>query len=75
MCVDTQTLSADFAGRLYDADLLRDLPSDVDPCGERGEFHTFVSHGPGFEEPVGYRVGEVVLREERFAYCALISEG
>ena len=72
VCVDTNVLSADFAGRPYDADLLRDLPNEIDPCGERGEFHTFVSDGPGFEEPVDYRVGEVVLREERFAYCDLI---
>jgi diphthamide synthase (EF-2-diphthine--ammonia ligase) len=74
VCVDTNVLSAGFAGRPYDADLLRDLPSEIDPCGERGKFHTFVSDGPGFKQPVEYRVGEVVLREERFAYCDLIPE-
>jgi diphthamide synthase (EF-2-diphthine--ammonia ligase) len=44
----------------------------VDPCGERGEFHTFVSAGPGFSSPIEYEVGEVVLRDDRFAYCDLI---
>jgi uncharacterized protein (TIGR00290 family) len=72
VCVDTQQLSASFAGRTYDAALLADLPAGVDVCGERGEFHTFVSDGPGFREPVGYETGEVVLRDERFAYCDLL---
>jgi uncharacterized protein (TIGR00290 family) len=72
VCVDTMTLSAAFAGRPYDAALLADLPGGVDPCGERGEFHTFVSHGPEFNEAVEYEVGEIVTREERFAYCDLI---
>lgn len=43
----------------------------MDPCGERGEFHTFVSAGPGFWSAVAYTVGDVVLRDERFAYCDL----
>jgi diphthamide synthase (EF-2-diphthine--ammonia ligase) len=51
--------------------LLRDLPSSVDPCGERGEFHTFVTAGPGFSQPLSYTIGEVVLRDGRFAYCDL----
>jgi uncharacterized protein (TIGR00290 family) len=72
VCVDTTTLPADFAGRAYDAALLDDLPTTVDPCGERGEFHTFVSYGPGFRERVEYEVGEVVMREGRFAYCDLV---
>jgi uncharacterized protein (TIGR00290 family) len=72
VCVDTQQLAASFAGRAYDAALLADLPAGVDPCGERGEFHTFVSDGPGFREPVRYETGEVVLRDERFAYCDLL---
>jgi len=54
------------------AALLADLPAGVDPCGERGEFHTFVSDGPGFREPVRYVTGEVVLRDERFDYCDLL---
>jgi uncharacterized protein (TIGR00290 family) len=72
VCVDTTMLAATFAGRQYDARLLGDLAEDVDPCGERGEFHTFVSYGPGFGERVEYEVGEVVMREGRFAYCDLV---
>jgi uncharacterized protein (TIGR00290 family) len=72
VCVDTTTLPATFAGRAYDAALLGDLPTSVDPCGERGEFHTFVSYGPGFGKRVEYGVGEVVMREGRFAYCDLV---
>lgn len=74
VCVDTHALSARFAGRLYDGSLLADLPDSVDPCGERGEFHTFVSGGPGFRTPVPYEVGEVVIRDGRFAYCDLLPE-
>ena len=44
----------------------------ADPCGERGEFHTFVSSGPGFSQKVDYTTGERVLREQRFMYCDLI---
>ncbi len=72
VCVDTLTLSASFSGRAFDAALLADLPPDVDPCGEGGEFHTFTSYGPGFAVPVEYEVGEVVMREGRFAYCDLV---
>jgi uncharacterized protein (TIGR00290 family) len=72
VCVDTTQLDASFAGRLFDGDLLLDLPATVDPCGERGEFHTFVADGPGFSHRVDHAVGEVVLRDERFAYCDLI---
>ena len=74
VCVDTRALSADYAGRAYDAALLRDLPAGVDPCGENGEFHTFVTAGPLFEHPVRCARGEVVLRDERFAYCDLVAE-
>jgi uncharacterized protein (TIGR00290 family) len=71
-CVDTRVLGAAFAGREYDARLLAELPGGVDPCGENGEFHTFVYNGPLFREPVAWRRGEVVLREERFCYCDLV---
>ncbi|HKW12654.1 MAG TPA: hypothetical protein VJO33_19860 [Gemmatimonadaceae bacterium] len=71
VCVDTTQLSPGFVGRVFDRQLLADLPSTVDPCGERGEFHTFVSSGPGFASPVQYSIGEVVRREERFVYCDL----
>jgi uncharacterized protein (TIGR00290 family) len=72
VCVDTTQLDRSFAGRAFDARLLADLPASVDPCGERGEFHTFVSDGPGFSAPVEYRVGETVLRDERFMYCDIL---
>jgi len=70
--VDTTQLDASFAGHPFDDALLDELPPTVDPCGERGEFHTFVSDGPGFEAPVEHEVGEIVLRDDRFAYCDLI---
>jgi uncharacterized protein (TIGR00290 family) len=69
VCVDTTQLDAGFAGRLFDEQLLADLPPTADPCGERGEFHTFVSNGPQFNAPIPYRVGETVLRDERFMFC------
>ena len=72
VCVDTTQLDARFTGRAYDAALLDDLPRTVDPCGENGEFHTFVTAGPGFDTAVAYDVGEVVLRGGRFAYCDLV---
>ena len=72
VCVDTTQLDARFAGRAYDAALLDDLPRTVDPCGENGEFHTFVTCGPGFGAPVACDVGDVVLRGGRFAYCDLV---
>jgi uncharacterized protein (TIGR00290 family) len=72
VCVDTTQLEAAFAGRAFDAALLDEMPPSVDPCGERGEFHTFVSAGPGFAEQVEYEVGEIVLRDGRFACCDLV---
>jgi uncharacterized protein (TIGR00290 family) len=74
VCVDTKQLDAGFVGRAFDRALLDDLPASVDPCGERGEFHTFVSAGPGFAAPVEYDVGEIVLRDERFAFCDLVEQ-
>jgi uncharacterized protein (TIGR00290 family) len=71
VCVDTQQLSAAFAGRQFDRTLLADFPSTVDPCGERGEFHTFVSAGPIFAKPISVALGEVVVRDNRFAFCDL----
>ena len=72
VCVDTTQLDAGFAGRAYDATLLADLPASADPCGEKGEFHTFVTFGPGFHAPVACETGEVVMRGGRFAYCDLV---
>jgi uncharacterized protein (TIGR00290 family) len=62
-CVDPQRLDASFAGREFDEALLRDLPPGVDPCGEHGEFHTFVHAGPMFAAPIAICRGEVVARD------------
>jgi uncharacterized protein (TIGR00290 family) len=71
-CVDTQQLDARFAGRTYDEALLADLPPTVDPCGENGEFHTFVFDGPLFKHSVAFDTGETVLRDDRFLFCDLV---
>ena len=63
VCVDPRKLPAEFAGREFDATLLRDLPPGVDPCGENGEFHTVVYAGPMFREPIPIESGEVVERD------------
>ncbi|MCJ8164652.1 diphthine--ammonia ligase [Pontibacter sp. E15-1] len=62
VCVNERVLDASFAGRPFDADFLHDLPANVDPAGENGEFHTFVFDGPIFREPVRYTLGESVRR-------------
>ena len=72
VCVDTTQLDARFVGRAYDHALLDELPPAVDPCGERGEFHTFVFNGPGFRTPISVTNGEVTLGDGRFAYCDLV---
>jgi uncharacterized protein (TIGR00290 family) len=58
-CVDSRQLDASFSGREFDAALLADLPPAVDPCGENGEFHTFVFDGPMFRAPIGVETGEI----------------
>jgi diphthamide synthase (EF-2-diphthine--ammonia ligase) len=63
-----------FVGRSYDLDLLRDLPPEVDPCGEYGEFHSFVYDGPIFSRPVSVEVGEIVIRDGRY-YADLLPTG
>lgn len=67
-CVDTEQLAAAFSGRAFDTALLDALPAGVDPCGERGEFHTLSHAGPLFRAPLVLRRGESVLREGRFQY-------
>jgi uncharacterized protein (TIGR00290 family) len=62
-CVDTRVLTAAFAGREFDEDLLQELPSGIDPCGEKGEFHTCVYAGPMFRAAVPLTTGETVVRE------------
>jgi uncharacterized protein (TIGR00290 family) len=71
-CVDTQALSGQFVGRVVDGQFLSELPPGIDPCGENGEYHSFVYDGPVFKEPVSFTTGEIVLRENRFCYCDLI---
>jgi diphthamide synthase (EF-2-diphthine--ammonia ligase) len=71
VCVDPRALDASFAGRRYDARLLEELPRGVDPCGENGEFHTFVSAGPVFAEPIACETGEIVERDG-FVFCDLV---
>lgn len=73
-CVDTTQLGAEFAGRRFDQRLMTDLPASVDPCGERGEFHTCVVAGPEFGTALRVRHGEHVRRDERFEYCDLLLE-
>lgn len=63
VCIDSRQLDPAFAGRDFDADLLRDLPSAVDPCGERGEFHTCVYGGPMFSSRIELEAGEIVNRD------------
>ena len=65
-CVDGEKLPASFAGRAIDAAFVRDLPEGVDPCGENGEYHSFVYAGPIFRRPLDVRVGETVSREGRY---------
>ncbi len=73
VCVDSTLLDGEFAGREFDYDLLSALPPGIDPCGENGEFHTFVYDGPIFRESVEFVKGETVLRDGRFYYCDLVS--
>jgi uncharacterized protein (TIGR00290 family) len=73
VCVDPRALDASFAGRDYDERLLADLPTGVDPCGENGEFHTFVTAGPVLRAPVACRRGEVVERDG-FVFADLLED-
>jgi uncharacterized protein (TIGR00290 family) len=69
-CIDMRVLPRSFAGRVYDAQLLHDLPEGVDPCGERGEFHTCVVGGPMFDRRIDVLAGEIVQRDA-FVFCDL----
>jgi uncharacterized protein (TIGR00290 family) len=71
-CVDTQAIDASFAGREIDQALLRDLPESADPCGENGEYHSFVYAGPIFKRPIPCHAGETVLRTALFNYCDIL---
>jgi uncharacterized protein (TIGR00290 family) len=71
VCLDPSMLDRGFAGRRFDGRLLDDLPVEVDPCGENGEFHTFVVAGPVFSSPLVVERGEVVDRDG-FVFCDLL---
>ncbi|HJV23995.1 MAG TPA: hypothetical protein VJ570_14935 [Holophagaceae bacterium] len=70
-CVDPRVLDPRFVGRAFDSDLLADLPPEVDPCGERGEFHSFCHAGPMFAHAIPIAVGEVVTRDG-FTFADLV---
>ncbi len=71
VCVDSKVLGPSFAGKLIDHDFLNQLPDSIDPCGENGEFHSFVFDGPIFSKEIRFSVGEVVLRDS-FYFCDLL---
>jgi uncharacterized protein (TIGR00290 family) len=71
VCIDPRVLDASFAGRELDGSFFADLPPRVDPCGENGEFHTFVFDGPVFQSLVACRTGEKVMRDG-FCFCDLL---
>jgi len=71
-CVDSKFLDKSFAGRAFDKQFLSELPCGVDPCGENGEFHSFVYDGPTFSRGITFEKGQVVLRDSRFYYCDLV---
>ena len=72
VCVDSNALTKDYIGRIVDEKFLEELPSNVDPAGENGEYHTFVFDGPIFKRKVNFEKGETVFRENRFYYLDLI---
>ena len=72
VCVDPRVLDRSFAGRAFDDAFLADLPKGVDPCGENGEFHTFVWDAPMYREAISCRTGEVVTRDG-FVYCDVVA--
>jgi uncharacterized protein (TIGR00290 family) len=73
VCVDPAKLDPRFAGRIIDQRFLDELPEGVDPCGENGEFHTFVFDGPLFAAPVRFSLGEIVCRDS-FWFCDLLPQ-
>jgi uncharacterized protein (TIGR00290 family) len=73
VCVDPNVLDPSFAGRELDESFFADLPANVDPCGENGEFHTFVFDGPIFSRPIAFTLGETVQRDS-FVFRDLLPE-
>jgi uncharacterized protein (TIGR00290 family) len=74
VCLDPKQIPSEFAGRRFDARLLKDLPANVDPCGENGEFHTVVTEGPMFAQPIKVSIGETVERDG-FVFTDVIPDG
>ncbi|HEX3951262.1 MAG TPA: hypothetical protein VHW95_15505 [Steroidobacteraceae bacterium] len=74
VCLDPKRIAPEFAGRRFDARLLNDLPANVDPCGENGEFHTVVTEGPMFAEPIEVSIGQTVERDG-FVFTDVIPGG
>jgi uncharacterized protein (TIGR00290 family) len=72
-CVDSKVLDISFAGKMVDDQFLSSLPPGVDPCGENGEFHTFVYSGPLFKEEIRFKTGELVSRDG-FYFCDLLPD-
>jgi uncharacterized protein (TIGR00290 family) len=70
-CVDSKVLSKTFVGRMIDASFLAELPSNVDPSGENGEFHSFVFDGPIFDRRISLTVGQIISRDS-FYFCDLV---
>jgi len=68
--VDAQKLDKNFCGRIIDRDFIKDLPAGVDPCGENGEFHTFVFDGPIFKNPIDFSKGEIIKKEYTVGSCS-----
>ena len=71
-CIDSEVLDKKFIGRAFNEQFLSELPSNIDPCGENGEFHSFVYDGPIFQNSIPYNIGKTCLRDNRFYYCDII---
>ena len=71
VCVDPAQVDPSLVGRVIDREFLAQLPAHVDPCGENGEFHTFVFDGPTFKDPIRFTFGEIVCRDS-FWFCDLL---
>lgn len=74
VCTDGERLPSSWSGRQIDARFAAELPASIDPCGERGEYHSFVYDGPGFSAPVPFAKGKVIDRTP-FAFCELLAAG
>ncbi|MFX1259434.1 MAG: ATP-binding protein, partial [Promethearchaeota archaeon] len=71
ICIDSTVLDGSFIGQLFNDDFLSSLPLNVDPCGENGEFHTFVFDGPIFSTPIQFEKGKITVQEDRFNFIDL----